>query len=89
MAAPRFLLSPSGEEGAASWDPRDDRAPMSSSSSLECVSLEDQGQDIGAFGSINPHPQGRGRLGGGTPGIPALVSLLGGHSLSEALGAGL
>lgn len=56
MAAPRFLLSPSGEEGAASWDPRDDRAPMSSSSSLECVSLEDQGQDIGAFGSINPVP---------------------------------
>lgn len=70
MAAPRFLLSPSDEEGAAPWDPRDDRAPMSSSSSLECVSLEDQGQDIGAFGSINPHPQGMGTFGWGDSGHP-------------------
>lgn len=43
---------------------------MSSSSSLECVSLEDQGQDIGAFGSINPHPQGMGTFGWGDSGHP-------------------
>lgn len=45
-------MSPSEEGDASSWDPKSDRAPRSSSSGLECVSLEDLGQARGVFGSI-------------------------------------